>query len=124
MPDFKTIAVVPDLPGHLPAPQQHKNLTITRQPIDLTNMSSWAELIVCHAGHGTLALASCQRVPSANSPITLKQTMLAKRVEAANAGITLPRGATPNDAARQIAGAVSQLTGKAGARRIQTLRVV
>jgi hypothetical protein len=45
--------------------------------------------------------------------------MLAKRIEAANAGITLPLRAAPNDAARQIADAVTQQTGKAGARRIQ-----
>ena len=76
-------------------------------------------MIVCNANHGTLALASSQGVPSANSPVTLEQTMLAKRIEAANAGITLARGATPSDAARQIADAVSQQTGKAGARRIQ-----
>lgn len=119
IPDFKTHAVVPDLPGHLPAPQRYKNLTITRQPIDLNTLSRWAELIVCNANHGTLALASSQGVPSANSPVTLEQTMLAKRIEAANAGITLARGATPSDAARQIADAVSQQTGKAGARRIQ-----
>lgn len=119
IPDFKTLAVVPDLPGHLPAPQRYKNLTITRRPIDLNTLSRWADLIVCHAGHGTLALASSQGVPSVNSPVTLEQTMLAKRVDAAKAGITLPRGATPNDAARQIADAVSQQTGKAGARRIQ-----
>lgn len=120
MPDFKTLAVVPDLPGHIPT-QRHKNLSITRQPIDLTNLSIWAELIVCHAGHGTLALASSQGVPSVNLPVTLEQTMLAKRVEAANAGITLPGGATPNDAARQIADAVSLQTGKAGTRLIQTM---
>lgn len=119
MPDFKTLAVVPDLPGHLPAQQRYKNLEITRQPIGLNTLSRWAELIVCHANHGTLALASSQGVPSVNSPVTLEQTMLAQRVEAANAGITLPRGATPNDAARQITDAVSKQTGKAGARDIQ-----
>lgn len=119
IPDFKTLAVVPDLPSHHIATQQHKNLTITRQPIDLNTLSRWAELIVCNANHGTLALVSSQGVPSANSPVTLEQTMLAKRIEAADAGITLRRGATPNDAARQIADAVSQQTGRAGARRIQ-----
>ncbi len=120
IPDFKTLAVVPDLPGHTPA-QQHQNLTITRQPIDLETLSHWAELIVCHAGHGTLALASSQGVPSANLPVTLEQTMLAKSVEAADAGITLQNGATPSDAARQIADAVNQQTGKAGARLIQAV---
>lgn len=119
IPDCKTLAVVPDLPGHLPAPQQYQNLTITRQPIDLNTLSHWVELIVCNANHGTLALVSSQGIPSANSPVTLEQTMLAQRIEAADAGITLTRWATPTAAARQIADAVSLQTGRAGARRIR-----
>lgn len=118
IPDFKTLAVVPDLPGpHVT--QQHKNLTITRQPANLSTLSHWAELLVCHANHGTLAQASSQGVPAANLPVTLEQTMLAKRVETAEAGITLQNNIAPNMAAQQIAHAVSQQTGKAGAQRIQ-----
>lgn len=118
-PDFKTLAVVPDLSGPAVA-RQHKNLTITRQPVDLRTLSHWAELLVCHAGHGALVQASSQGVPTVSRPVTLEQTLLARRVEAAGAGITLQGGITPDAAARQIADAVSQQTGKAGAQRIRT----
>lgn len=117
--DFKTLAVVPDLPGQNPIQQHYKNLTVTRLPINLSTLSRWAELIVCHANHGTLALASSQGVPSVNHPVTLEQTMLAKRVEEADAGITLKSSITSSEAARQIADAVRQQTGKTGACTIQ-----
>lgn len=120
IPDFKTLAVVPDLPRHIPS-QQHKNLAIARQPIDLNTLSDWAGLVVCHAGHGVLALAASQGIPAVTIPVTLEQTMLAKRVEAAQAGITLTSGAVPSAAAQQIADVVRQKTGKAGASHIQSL---
>lgn len=117
--DFKILAVVPDLSDQIPIQQHYKNLTVTRLPINLGTLSHWAELIVCHANHGTLALALSQGVPSVNRPVTLEQTMLAKRVEEAGAGIILQSGITPSDAARQITDAVRQQTGKTGACIIQ-----
>lgn len=122
--DFKTLAVVPDLPDQSPMRQQYKNLSITRLPINLSSLSQWAKLIVCHAGHGTLALAVIQGIPSINRPITLEQSMLAKRVEEAEAGITLQSGINARAAAQSIADAARQQTGKAGARIIQAMHPI
>lgn len=116
--DFKTLAVVPDLPEPAPAKQQYKNLSVTRQPIDLSNLSLWAELIVCNAGHGTLALALSQGLPSINRPVTLEHIMLTKRVEEAHAGIT-QQSRDASEAAIQIAHAFRQQADKAGAVTIQ-----
>lgn len=113
--DFKTLAVVPDLPEPAPAKQQYKNLSVTRQPIDLSNLSHWAELIVCNAGHGTLALALSQGLPSINRPVTLEHIMLTKRVEEAHAGIT-QQSRDASEAAKQIAHAFRQQADKAGGR--------
>lgn len=120
-PDFKTLAVVPDLPSPSPDHQRHKNLTLTRLPIDLSTLPSWAELVVCHGGHGTAAHALGQGVPLVNRPVTLEQAMLAKRVEAADAGITLQDGIGATAAAQQIADALRQQTGKRGASIINAM---
>jgi len=120
---FKTLAVVPDLSSQLHT-QQYKNLTITRQPIDLSTLSHWAELVVCHAGHGVLAQVTSQGIASVNVPVTLEQTMLAKRIEMADAGITLGKGVPPSHAARRIADAVGGHIGKAGVSRLQALHPI
>jgi hypothetical protein len=119
--DFKTLAVVPDLPSPSPDHQRHKNLTLTRLPIDLSALSSWAELVVCHGNHGTAACALGQGVPLVNRPITLEQAMLAQRVEAAGAGTTLQEGVGPTEAAQHIADAFRQKTGKPGASIIKAM---
>lgn len=119
--DFKTLAVVPDLPSPSPDHQRHKNLILTRLPIDLSALSSWAELVVCQGNHGTAACALGQGIPLVNRPVTLEQAMLAQRVEAAGAGTTLQEGVGPTEAAQHIADAFRQKAGRPGASIIKAM---
>lgn len=121
MTDFKTLAVVPDLPSPSPDLQHHKSLTLSRLPVGLSGLSTWAGLVVCNANHGTAVAALGQGIPLINRPITVEQAMLARKVEAAGAGVTLQDGTGAADAAQQIADAFRQEKGKRGASIIRAM---
>ena len=119
-PGFKTFAVVPDLAGSGPDRLRHKNLTLTRQPASLGTLSNWAEGVLCHASHGTAACALSQGLPVLSFPVTLEQAMLAQRVEAAGAGITLHTEDGPQEKkVRLVANTLDLLSCKRGARAIR-----
>lgn len=70
------------------------------------------------------AQAAVQSIAFVNAPVTLEQTLLAKRIEMADAGITLGKGVPPHRAARQIADAVGGYKGKAGVSRLQAVHPI
>lgn len=69
---------------------QGGNLAFSERPVDLGVAVAKAELVVCHAGHGTVSAALLKAKPLLLLPLNLEQRMLAARVTGMGAGLAAP----------------------------------
>lgn len=64
-------------------------MTISREPVKLKSMMQGCDLVVCHAGPGTMTVALLAGVPLLLLPTQLEQLMGARRVAELNAAIVV-----------------------------------
>ena len=73
-----------------PLPAAEGKLRWSTAPVDLKQAARDADLVVCHAGHGTVSATLLAGKPLLLLPLNIEQRMLAARVEAAGAGLAAP----------------------------------
>ena len=66
------------------------NLAFAARPVDLNVAFAKADLVVCHAGHGTVSAALLKGKPLLLLPLNMEQRMLAARVVEMGAGMAAP----------------------------------
>ncbi|MGE5626139.1 MAG: glycosyltransferase [Bacillota bacterium] len=66
------------------------DMNFSDRPVDLTRAVADADLVVCHAGHGTVSAALFAGKPLLLLPLNIEQRMLSARVAAAGAGLAAP----------------------------------
>jgi UDP:flavonoid glycosyltransferase YjiC (YdhE family) len=65
------------------------NLSIVREPLGMGAVAEQADLLVCHAGHGTIATALLAGIPLLLLPFQVEQYHNGKNVERLGAGMSL-----------------------------------
>ena len=73
-----------------PLPPAEGALRWSEAPVDLKQVARDADLLVCHAGHGTVSTALLAGKPLLLLPLNIEQRMLAARVETTGAGLSAP----------------------------------
>jgi UDP:flavonoid glycosyltransferase YjiC (YdhE family) len=83
---------------HIPGsgPEPGPALRLSRQPVDLDYLVAEAELVVCHASHGTTVRALLNGVPQVTLPMQFEQEAIGARVAALGAGVSAPPGRAPD----------------------------
>lgn len=67
-----------------------ENLSFSDQPVDLGLAVADAELVICHAGHGTVSASLLAGRPLLLLPLNIEQRMLSARVMESGAGLAAP----------------------------------
>lgn len=75
--------------GQLP-PETPPHIRHTAKPVDLTRVTQESDLVICHAGHGTVSAALLAGKPLLLLPLNIEQRMLATRVHTAGMGLSAP----------------------------------
>jgi len=75
--------------GELP-PEMPTHIRHTSKPVDLTRVAQESDLVICHAGHGTVSAALLGGKPLLLLPRNIEQRMLAARVHAGGMGLSAP----------------------------------
>lgn len=75
--------------GQLP-PETPAHIRHTAKPVDLTRVAQESDLMICHAGHGTVSAALLGGKPLLLLPLNIEQRMLAARVHEAGIGLSAP----------------------------------
>lgn len=65
-------------------------LRYSDRPVDLRQAAKESDLIICHAGHGTVSTALLRGKPLLLLPLNIEQRMLAARVAGMGAGLAAP----------------------------------
>jgi len=65
-------------------------LRYSDRPVDLRQAAKKSDLIICHAGHGTVSTALLRGKPLLLLPLNIEQRMLAARVAGMGAGLAAP----------------------------------
>jgi UDP:flavonoid glycosyltransferase YjiC (YdhE family) len=76
-----------------------ERLLISREPLKLKSMIEGCDLVICHAGPGTMTVALLAGVPLLLLPTQLEQAMGARRVAGLGAAIVVMRGNRPDEKA-------------------------
>ena len=66
------------------------SLSFSDQPVDLGRAVADAELVICHAGHGTVSASLLAGKPLLLLPLNIEQRMLSVRVVESGAGLAAP----------------------------------
>jgi hypothetical protein len=66
------------------------NLRYSEKPVDLPQAAAESDLVICHAGHGTVSATLLGGKPLLLLPLNIEQRMLSARVVAAGAGLAAP----------------------------------
>ena len=67
-----------------------ESLSFSDQPMDLSRAVADAELVICHAGHGTVSASLLAGKPLLLLPLNIEQRMLSVRVVESGAGLAAP----------------------------------
>ncbi len=59
-----------------------KNIRFSAEPIQLQSIENRADLVICHAGHGTVAASLFMGIPLLSLPTQLEQLLLANKLSA------------------------------------------
>ncbi len=89
-----TLCFFPDREASSSTPEASEQLRYCAMPVDMKQALAECELVVCHAGHATLAQTMRSGVPSLMLPTQTEQFLLARQVERFGVGINaaaLPR---------------------------------
>ena len=75
--------------GRIP-PETPPHIRHTAKPVDLMRAARESDLVICHAGHGTVSTALLGGKPLLLLPLNIEQRMLAARVHGASMGLSAP----------------------------------
>lgn len=82
-----TLIYAPEMDQHIRDHYASKTLRFMERPLDLSHVAQQADLTILNGNHGTVAEMLLGGVPILNIPITLEQSLLARRVEEMGAGL-------------------------------------
>ncbi len=75
-------------------PQRYQNLLYSPEPVRMTEVAAQADLVICHAGHGTISAMLLAGKPLLLLPKQLEQMLLAMRLCQQHLAYFVPPGAT------------------------------
>ncbi len=100
----------PDISNSLVNRYDSKNLIFSREPYCIEATMSTCDLAICHAGHGTMAVAFSHNVPVLLAPLHTEQLIMAKNIKRLGRGEIIGPQHTSDDIEKQI----EQLLRKSG----------
>lgn len=85
--DCRVACYLPEVASGKPPPVRSPRIWYAPEPLNLREALRTSRLLVCHAGHGTMAQALRARVPMLLLPMQNEQALIARRVQAQGWGV-------------------------------------